>query len=163
MTTKPTTCRQCGAVFNRTRHVAFYCSKVCAVVGRLDKSGPCWLWTGSKNSMGYGNLGFEGKGHYAHRIMFEDAHGSAEGGVVCHRCDTPLCCNPDHLFLGTQADNLKDMRTKNRHFTKITAEDVLSMRSLRGKITLKEMAQRFGVSFGCVNDIIYKKTWKHLL
>lgn len=78
----------------------------------------CWLWTGSNNQR-YGIVSrlVNGKRRQmrAHRFAFELFVGPIpRGSVVCHKCDTPLCVNPDHLFVGTQADNLRDGILKGR-------------------------------------------------
>ncbi len=88
---------------------------------RVDRSAgeqACWPWTGAKKQGGYGKIGKGGDEGWVltHRVAWEMAHGRIpEGKVVCHTCDNPSCCNPGHLFIGTQADNLRDMRAKNRH------------------------------------------------
>lgn len=81
--------------------------------------GPCWEWTASLNSKGYGKMnvgGYDGcKIQAAHRIAWELEHGEVPENIkVLHRCDNPKCVRVAHLFLGTQADNLKDMRSKGR-------------------------------------------------
>lgn len=87
---------------------------------RVDKSGDCWLWTKFVNSNGYGRLTYRRKQYSAHRIAFLLAVGDIPPGLnVLHRCDNPPCVRPDHLFLGTQADNMRDMAQKNRHWSKV--------------------------------------------
>lgn len=81
--------------------------------------GQCWEWQGTTNGSGYGTIGLgsraQGKG-YAHRIVFERAFGPIpEGQHVCHRCDNPKCVNPEHLFLGTRSDNMRDCWNKGRN------------------------------------------------
>ena len=77
----------------------------------------CWQWTGYKNSQGYGRIYIGRVSFPAHRIAWHLANNYAEPGdhLVCHSCDNPGCVNPDHLFLGTDSDNVKDMVDKSRH------------------------------------------------
>lgn len=76
----------------------------------------CWLWTGSKDKDGYGQLMLGGKRKKAHRVAYEQGRGAIPDGMsVCHKCDTPACVNPEHLFLDTQAGNVRDCRAKNRN------------------------------------------------
>lgn len=86
---------------------------------KVEKTtGGCWIWTGRTDSNGYGrvDLGPRGKQALAHRISAVCKFGDAIAGKnVCHRCDTPSCVNPNHFFLGTQADNMRDMFRKGRH------------------------------------------------
>jgi len=83
-----------------------------------DVDTDCWLFSGSLNSDGYGNVrigGRKGKTVKTHRLAWEEFFGPIPDGLrVCHRCDVPSCCNPDHLFLGTQRDNVTDMVSKGR-------------------------------------------------
>ena len=83
---------------------------------RVDESTGCVLWTGFVCRYGYARTRWQGKdGVLVHRIAYEQAKGPIAGDlVVCHRCDRPNCCNPDHLFLGTQKDNIRDMFRKGR-------------------------------------------------
>lgn len=76
----------------------------------------CWLWTKSTRPNGYGQFAAK-TGHivYAHRFAFELLWGAIpDGRYVCHRCDTPACINPDHIYLGTPQDNVNDMRERGR-------------------------------------------------
>ena len=76
----------------------------------------CWPWVGkAKANGGYGLLSVDGKACRAHRLAWELANGPIPAGLFCcHKCDNPACCNPSHIFLGTAADNLRDMREKSR-------------------------------------------------
>ena len=77
----------------------------------------CREWTGGKNDRGYGTIYFKGKVCRTHRVAWELANGPILNGLhVLHHCDNPLCCNPDHLFLGTNLDNIADKTAKGRAF-----------------------------------------------
>lgn len=82
---------------------------------RKDPETGCWLWTGSRVNDNYGCANIDYKQLLAHRLSYELHHGPIpDGQKVCHSCDTPLCVNPSHLFLGTQKENLEDMTQKGR-------------------------------------------------
>jgi hypothetical protein len=83
---------------------------------RVQKTDGCWWWTGFEKNSGYGSFSPKrGQTFAAHRYAWTLTHGAiASGMLVCHSCDTKLCVRPDHLFLGTHTDNMRDMRAKGR-------------------------------------------------
>lgn len=147
---------------------------------KVDKSsgpGACWPWTANKFSTGYGCFYLAGKKVKAPRVAWVSAKGSIpmddshHGICVCHRCDTPGCCNPAHLFLGTNADNVADRERKNRNSpgetnlsAKLTNAQAIEIRSLYavGDTTYNKLASQFGVKNKTIKGIIRRKTWKHL-
>lgn len=87
---------------------------------RVQKGPGCWLWTGSCIAAGYGQIEVRENGRRkslrVHRVVWELLRGPIpEGLVLCHTCDNPPCCNPDHLFVGTHRDNILDMVSKGRN------------------------------------------------
>lgn len=97
--------------------------------------GNCWEWLGRKNHHGYGRIALKGMGasHMCHRVSWAMTRGEVrEGDLVLHKCDNRICCNPEHLFIGTHRDNSKDMQSKgrsniafgDRHGTKTRPESV---------------------------------------
>ena len=82
---------------------------------KVVKADGCWEWTAYRDPLGYGRLNVDGVPVLAHRLAYELEHGAIPDGMcILHRCDNPPCVNPDHLWLGTQADNSLDMASKGR-------------------------------------------------
>lgn len=159
--------------------------RIAAFWAKVHKTDYCWEWTASVDHGGYGKVGTNsGKFWSAHRFSWELVYGPVpEGLKVCHKCDNRRCVRPDHLFLGTQAENLADMRAKHRHScgaphsaalrnrnthgehnpqARLTKGQVLQIRALKGTLTQEQLASNFGVSRGCVYGILSRRTWGHL-
>jgi hypothetical protein len=83
---------------------------------KVDKTGDCWVWQGTKTTRGYGIKIIDHRSFYTHRLVWEVFNGRPipEGMEICHRCDNPPCCNPEHLFVGTHNDNMQDAINKRR-------------------------------------------------
>lgn len=136
---------------------------------RVRKEGPddCWLWTGRRNSKGYGRL----KRTMAHRYAYALKHGPIpEGVIIRHRCDVPLCCNPAHLEPGTFKDNSRDCVERKRIAhgeshgrAKITREQALAIRAAKG-VRLHVLAKKYGIAVSTVSYIRSgsPKSWKYL-
>ena len=138
-------------------------------VSFVNPTSGCWNWTGGKTSRGYGNFWLNGKTVAAHRFSYEQHHGEIPDGMfVCHSCDNPSCVNPEHLFLGTPADNTADMVAKGRKVigppgkrAKLTEVDVSEIRHLVSSgMTQRAVAKDYGVDPSTVSYIITNKTWK---
>jgi len=136
---------------------------------KVEKSQGCWVWKGAKQSKGYGCYVLKGRSMTAHRAAWILTHGEIpEGMLVCHKCDNRLCVNPDHLFLGTNADNMRDAVAKRRaggthnHTAKINWNIADLIRSLSYSMKVKEIAGLFGLSRSLVLDVINGRTWKQV-
>lgn len=134
----------------------------------IDEKG-CWLWMGSKHRQGYGNIRFKKKYGLTHRVTWEIYKGEIPTGMkVCHKCDMPSCCNPEHLFLGSQKDNVNDSQDKGRwkignppRRNKLNYEQVQEIKSLNEEgMTRKQIEKKFGISPTCVAKILTGISWK---
>lgn len=134
---------------------------------RVSKSDGCWLWTGSVVK-GYGQLSHEYKSLRAHRVSWELHNGAVpEDMCVCHTCDTPLCVNPTHLFLGSNLDNTADRHDKERDMrgtmsphAKLTEEQVLEIRS--SDEDMKQLAAKYGVKYSTIKVVKNRQNWRFL-
>jgi hypothetical protein len=133
----------------------------------------CWEWTEGTIRNGYGRLRHGGTIWLAHRLAYTLKHGAIPAGMyVCHTCDNPSCCNPEHLFLGTQYDNMADMTDKGRApkragflnpAAKLTPGKVRKIRRLRATgVSRSEIASKFGVTANAIALIEAGKTWANV-
>jgi hypothetical protein len=137
-------------------------------VQKADGDG-CWLWTRSMNNQGYGRTWWiDNKLWLVHRLAWTLTHGPIPKGLfVCHRCDIPLCVRPDHMFVGTNAENLADMRVKGRGFNlgartaKLNAETVRAIRRrYAAGETVGELERAFRYDHANISKIIRRTIWK---
>lgn len=148
-------------------------------VVKLHGKNACWEWNSTKNEHGYGVIGRGGKYGgmlLAHRVSWKMHSGPIPDNLcVLHRCDNPKCVNPDHLFLGSRADNNADMITKGRAkhdgflgvsnpMVKLTDSDVLEIRKLYipGVVTQRQIAKKYNVDNTLISLIIRRKAWRHI-
>lgn len=141
---------------------------------KVKKTKGCWMWTGCVGkTSGYGLFGFD-KLRSAHRVAWLIFKGPIpKGKCVLHKCDTKLCVNPDHLFIGTHKDNIRDMWQKGRQrvvvgsslpHAKLNERSVRIIRELRQQgHKYYVIAARFGVNPVTVGDVIRGSSWVHVL
>ncbi len=144
---------------------------------RTLKTDDCWVWQGNRDRHGYGL--FTHKGVYfcdfAHRVSYTIHSGPIpEGMAVCHRCDNPPCVNPDHLFLGSQLENIVDMQKKGRgvidkgerHWANVLKhEQVVAIKAALADYTpglTSKLAAAYGVSIPTIKAIKAGRNWKHV-
>ena len=189
--TIPSLCMACGKPFlalasNVARGWGRYCSQSCgrksprvftfdywAYVAKTDDASSCWIWTGGRNTAGYGALrNRQHRGKLAHRLSWEMAYGPIPDGlIVCHRCDNPACVRPDHLFLGTLVDNVVDMVNKGRQSrgaakrnAKLSDDHVRQIKALlMQQVPRKTLAERFGVCRSTISHIATGRQWSHVV
>ena len=148
----------------------------------LTQEGPggCREWGGNRTPKGYGMIKLgkrNGRRHvqvYAHRLAYELAHGPIpEGMYVMHSCDNPPCCNPNHLRIGTPADNARDRdekgrardpRGENAGTAKLSWEKVRAIRErwAAGGVSLAALGRRYGVSYTAISNVVTGRSWKEM-
>lgn len=148
----------------------------------------CWPWKKSQFTGGYGQIKVERKNLKSHRVAYYLHYGiDPQENLICHRCDNPVCCNPYHLFSGTEGDNARDCVAKGRHVSgsgdthgskthperfargervagaKLTLDQVKQIRSqyATGAVTQEELGQQFGITRRGIGRIISGENWKH--
>lgn len=158
------------------------------LMSKVSKTDSCWNWTGCIHYRnGYGKTSFKGRSIYTHQVSFLVYKGEIpEGLEVCHSCDNRVCLNPSHLWLGTQLDNMNDMRVKGRAASgdnsgarkhpekiprgeshgssKLTEIQVCEIREKfsEGRTTQRELSRQYGVHFSAISAIILRKKWAHI-
>lgn len=147
----------------------------------IDIDTGCWIWSGVVSGNGYGKLRINGRQVSAHRVAYQEFIGPIPRGMcVCHSCDTPLCVNPSHLWLGTHQDNMRDMIRKGRHGSKadgyvphrqgpkgerartakLDAAKVLDIRNSRSSCA--ELAEKYGITARAIAMVRSFETWGHI-
>lgn len=135
---------------------------------RFDPVSGCWEWMCGKISTGYGNIVIDGKVFLTHRVSYAYFVGPLNDKMlVCHKCDNPSCCNPDHLFLGSDLDNMADKVLKGRNpsgdrhpqavINGATAIKIVEM--LKAGMTGRAIASTFGIKEGIVWNVKYGLAW----
>ena len=133
----------------------------------------CWEWLAAKHKFGYGMFGVKNKVIYTHRFSFELHFGKIPDGLeILHSCDNPPCCNPKHLFLGTQRHNVIDMGNKDRRSggsmpgeqhpqAKLTIEIARNIRKQysQERISQRKLAKLYNVCQTTIADIVLNKSW----
>lgn len=141
---------------------------------KINFTDTCWLWTAGQSGRGYGGYSINTIKFPAHVICWSFFNGRVPKGLnVCHSCDVKLCVNPNHLWVGTQKENIADCVSKGRFTvvrahgvdhgrTKFTEEHVKTILVLGPLIPVKNIAKLFKVSKNAIYPILYRRNWKHI-
>lgn len=176
------TCPQCGGAFqvaawgHYTLTEKQHCSKKCALDAirvtpenratkfwpQVHKGERCWIWMGAKHRYGYGACHDTYGDTRAHRVAWLYTHGPIPTGkVVCHHCNTKLCVNPAHLYLGTQAENMADAQRDGLTGGRLSPDDVRSIRA--SDEDWNELAKKHGVDRNAIWALKTGRKWKHVV
>lgn len=138
----------------------------------IDGATGCWVWNGYRMRLGYGRVALDGKAVSAHRASYMTFRGPIpKGAFVCHTCDNRACINPDHLYLGNHATNMRDMTARQRHpgggqrgeehyAAKLTERDVREMRASGQHYA--DAAKKYGITKGYAWSVINGYTWRNV-
>lgn len=138
---------------------------------KINEDNGCWEWMATKFPNGYGCFKLNRKSVGAHRVSYEIHNGKINKNmVICHHCDNPSCVNPEHLFVGTQKENLLDRKLKGRSVEgnkngrcKLSDKDILAIkRLLAEKIDQRDIAKSYGVAQTTISAINLNKSWSHI-
>jgi hypothetical protein len=154
-------------------HSSMNSSDVARFWSKVDVRGPdeCWLWKAARQVHGYGAFRVDGETKISSRFSFFLTHGRWPEGFCCHSCDNPPCCNPAHLFEGSQDSNMKDAGSKGRmprgerHWnSKLTTGDVQDIVAnyTLCRVTQRELGIRYGVGPDVISRIVTGKRWRHV-
>ena len=135
---------------------------------KVDLDTSCWNWQMATSNLGYARVSVDGEVVYGHRLMYKlTREPIPKGMVVMHICDNPRCMNPDHLLLGTQQDNLKDMKDKGRGSFGRTKKNVglETAREIRRKhepyiYTMMQLAEEYDLTYDTIAKILSHRTYR---
>lgn len=128
-------------------------------IEKITESG-CWLWAGCNSNHGYGQITIRPNRYLAHRLSYEIYKGPIPKNMhVLHKCDIKECCNPDHLFLGANQENIEDSSKKLRRGRVLDAETVKKIKNDSG--TCAKLAEKYSVCATTINMIQRGKTWRY--
>lgn len=169
-------CGTCGKEYRPKALKQISCSGACRGLAqrkaaqarfweRMDKTGSCWLWRGAVTTHGYGCVKWDERVLGAHKVAYTLVKGEVPAGMqIRHSCDTRLCCNPEHLEIGTHIDNMADMAARGRGQKDgkriLTAEAVREIRAAHGKESSGTLSKRFNVQQSYIFAIWAGRVWR---